>query len=81
MEERERERERDDIGAILEEVINRCESKIDLFCNGSKARGRRRAARILSLSLSLFLCPRLHAHIYIIYNIYILIHKTHTMAE
>lgn len=25
---------RDHIGAILEEVINRCESKIDLFCSG-----------------------------------------------
>ena len=59
-----RERERDNIGAILEEVINRCESKIDLFCNGSKARGRRRAARILSLSLSLSLSASPHTHIY-----------------
>lgn len=28
-------RKRDGIGAILEEVINRYESKIDLFCSGS----------------------------------------------
>ena len=37
--ERDRQREarkRDRIGAILEEVINRCESKIDLFCSGSR---------------------------------------------
>ena len=30
--------EEDGIGAILEEVINRCESKIDLFCSGSRTK-------------------------------------------
>lgn len=46
-------RKGDGIGAILEEVINRCESKIDLFCSGS----RTRCPRAFSLSLSL--CPSL----------------------
>lgn len=35
-----RARKRDGIGAILEEVINRCESKIDLFCSGLERAGR-----------------------------------------
>lgn len=39
--------ERDGIGAILEEVINRYESKIDLFCSSSREDER---------------CPRARAH-------------------
>lgn len=50
-------RKRDGIGAILEEVINRCESKIDLFCSGSRPGDEPEG----SVSAS----PRTHIHSYV----------------
>lgn len=45
--------EGDGIDAILEEVINRCESKIDLFCSGS----RTRCPRVRALVYIRYLLP------------------------
>lgn len=51
--------ERDGIGAILEEVINRYESKIDLFCSSSRGRevSSRARARAFIYIRSLILFP------------------------
>lgn len=49
--------ERDGIGAILEEVINRYESKIDLFCSSSRGREVSSRARIHLHTISHTLPP------------------------
>ena len=88
--ERDRQREarkRDRIGAILEEVINRCESKIDLFCSGSRP-GDEPERTLCAASphththtrVRSYTCVRLYVYIYIYISIHTAEQKMFSLA-